>query len=102
MNDEEATTITLAGELDIDRREELELCVALSANASGDVRLDVREVTFLDSSGLGAIARIGAIVHERGKRLLVAGASRRFVHVLELGGLDHLVELVEPPTGPCR
>ena len=91
----EVTTITLVGELDMDRREELELCVSLSASGTGDVRIDVREVTFLDSSGLGAIARIAGIVHERDKRVLVAGASRRVVHVLELAGIDHLVELVD-------
>jgi anti-anti-sigma factor len=89
----EVTTIALAGEIDMDRREELDLCVALSANAAGDVRLDVHDVTFLDSSGLGAIARIAKVVHERDKRVLLAGASRRLVHVLQLARMDHLVEL---------
>lgn len=100
MSRSDATMIVLDGELDIARRDDLEQAVSTAAAAAGDVVLDLRAVTFLDSSGLGAIARITGATETRSARVTVVGASRRVRHVLELAGIDRLVDLVDcPPPG---
>lgn len=86
-------TIPLAGELDFARRAELDAVVELGLSARGDVVLDLHAVSFLDSSGLGAIARLADGVHERGCSLRLAGATDRVLSVLELAGLDRAVEV---------
>ena len=91
------TTIALAGELDYARRAELDDVVARGIAAPGDVVLDLHAVSFLDSSGLGAVARLAEALAERGATLCLAGATDRVRSVLELAGLDRAVTVETLP-----
>jgi anti-anti-sigma factor len=55
-------------------------------------------LTFLDSTGLGLIARLAASEHRSGRRLRVDGASRLTRDLLEVAGLCQVLDLRPGPT----
>ena len=59
--------------------------------------LDLREVTFLDSSGLRLVLRLDRRQREGGGRLVVVRGGRRVARVLELTGAEGELELVDDP-----
>lgn len=83
--------IALRGELDIDAapRVRAEFAAALDGGATA-VMVDLRNVTFLDSSGLSALVECGQILARRGGSLYLEGASGAVRQVLEITALlDH-------------
>jgi anti-sigma B factor antagonist len=57
--------------------------------------LDLSAVTFIDSSGIGAMVRIRNIALEFDKQLSLRNPSQRVLRVLQLAGL-HMVFDLEP------
>ena len=79
----------------------------LRAGPGSQVVVDLREVTFLDSSGLGALIGLYHRVEAAGGhlRLVCAGVTLRLVELMNLGQvLDISTELGDVPTngGPVR
>jgi anti-anti-sigma factor len=60
--------------------------------------LDLREVEFLDSSGLRLVLRLDREQRERGTRLVVVRGGRRVARVMELTGADRQLEMVDDPA----
>lgn len=62
--------------------------------------LDMRELTFLDSSGLRAVLMADRAVRADGRRCVIVRGPERVNRVLELTGVDDRLELVEafPPS----
>jgi len=60
--------------------------------------LDLREVTFLDSSGLRLMLRLDERQRSEGRRFTVVRGGRRVARVLELTGADERLELVSDPA----
>jgi len=88
--------VVASGEIDLwsapDVRE------ALSAHDAGDVVLDLRGVTFMDSSGLGLIVEQQQRARRHGFRFGVAVVQSTDVHrILELSGLTKVVRLAGDP-----
>ena len=54
------------------------------------LRLDFRDVTFMDSSGVGLIMGRYRLVRLTGGRLLVVGAGERIRRLMHMAGLDAL------------
>jgi len=57
--------------------------------------LDMRELTFLDSSGLRAVLMADRKVRTNGRRCVVVRGTDRVNRVLELTGVDDRLELVD-------
>jgi anti-anti-sigma factor len=57
--------------------------------------LDMRELTFLDSSGLRAVLMADRSVRAAGRRCVVVRGPERVNRVLELTGVDGRLELVD-------
>lgn len=92
-------TFALSGDLDLSTLEQLES--ALEASLDGNPELvvfDLRELTFLDSSGLRAMLALHASQRERGGRLVLVRGPRRVHRVLELTRADDELEIVTHPT----
>jgi anti-anti-sigma factor len=92
--------LRLTGELDMagaDRFERL-----LTADGSLDARtfvVDLRRLTFIDSSGLRALIMADGRVRDGGGRFVVVRGPDRVNQVLEITGVSQRIELVdEPPT----
>jgi anti-sigma B factor antagonist len=93
--------LRLAGELDmagVDRFERL-----LTEEATPETTtfvLDMRELTFIDSSGLRALIMADQRVRDEGGRFIVVRGTDRVNEVLEMTGVAQRIELVdEPPAG---
>jgi len=89
--------VTIAGELDLATAPELEAVFeALDTSASDRVLVDLAEVSFLDSSGIRALARAKRRLDGIGASLLIDAMSDAARQVLEISGmLDALSE--RPP-----
>jgi anti-anti-sigma factor len=91
--------LVLRGELDLSTIEQLEQEVSSRVDGRPElVVLDLRELTFLDSTGLRLMLRLHARLDGLGGRLVLVEGPRRVQRVFELtGALDEL-EIVQDPA----
>jgi anti-anti-sigma factor len=86
------------GELDIATTPELEQALAdATADAVAEIVLDLRELTFMDSTGLRALAQANSRAGESGIALSIIRGPRQIERVLEISGLGAMLPLVDPP-----
>jgi anti-anti-sigma factor len=91
--------IALSGEVDMSAVEGIEGAISATVPSEGAVLvLDLRDVDFLDSSGLRVVLRIDREQREAGKRLVVVRGGRRVARVLELTGAERQLEMVDDPA----
>jgi anti-sigma B factor antagonist len=88
-----ATLVRLSGEVDLSLSDELSRAYQLCRTRERPVRVDASGLTFIDSTGIGFVARLAAAEQMAGRRLQVIGASRRTSETLSLTGLDDLLEI---------
>jgi anti-sigma B factor antagonist len=101
------TVIAVAGEVDVVAAPQLRSeIVRVVSEGTTDLVLDLSGVVFIDSFGLGVL--VGAVkrVQSHDGRLRVVIGEARVMAVLELTGLDRILELhetlgaaVDPETG---
>ena len=93
--------LRLTGELDlagVDRFERL--LVADGSPETGTFVVDMRGLTFIDSSGLRALIMADQRVRAEGGRFVVVKGSNQVNEVLEMTGVAKQIELLdEPPAG---
>ncbi|MBA3358924.1 MAG: STAS domain-containing protein [Thermoleophilaceae bacterium] len=91
--------VALSGEIDLSTIEELqERLKTPLEDDPGLIVLDLREVSFLDSSGLRLILRLNKRQEEGGGRLVLVRGGRRVARVLEVTGTDRQLEQVDDPA----
>lgn len=90
----------VSGELDLASAEVLEASLKELESSEPDVLvLDLRELEFMDSTGLRAVIAADARARDRGGRLVVVRAPEEVDRVFRLTRMDQHLELVdEPPT----
>ncbi|MDP9220526.1 MAG: STAS domain-containing protein [Actinomycetota bacterium] len=93
--DEAVTLIMLSGEVDLALGEDLEYAGRDAIDRGTPVLVDVSKVTFIDSVGLGFLARMASAERDKGRRLPLAGAARTVQEAIRLVGLTELVEFVD-------
>ncbi|HEX4344343.1 MAG TPA: STAS domain-containing protein [Solirubrobacteraceae bacterium] len=94
----EATRIAPAGELDIATTPALEQAIAnATAEPGAALVLDLRELTFMDSTGLRTLAQTNARAEDEGFTLSIWRGSSQIERVLEISGLGALLPLVDAP-----
>lgn len=82
------TVIVARGELDYDAAERFRACVERALQAPpGTLHLDLRLVTFVDSSGMGALVSAHKQAERAGSRLVLEHASAALVRTLRTAGL---------------
>jgi len=87
-------TLHVAGELDIATAPELERAVDAGLNGrSGEFRLDLSGLTFVDSTGAQALLHAHNAVESRGRRLVLVAAQRPVRRALEIMGLCEVLGL---------
>lgn len=93
-----STHIAPCGELDIATTPGLEQALSdATADSVTEIVLDLRELTFMDSTGLRALAQANSIAAERGISLSIIRGPRQIERVLEISGLGALLPLVDAP-----
>jgi len=90
--------LTLAG--DVDRQTAGQLRDHLLDDATGATTmvLDLREVGFMDSPGLGALVHCQRILAHHGTRLVTRAAQGDVLDLLETTGADELLTEEDPPA----
>ena len=90
------SVIAVSGELDVFTAPSLDESLAESIDA-GRVNLivDLSDVTFLDSTGLGSMVKGLKRAKEQGGSLRVVASSERIVKVFRITGLDQAMSLTD-------
>jgi anti-anti-sigma factor len=87
------------GELDIATAGRLEQAVdEATAGAVPELVLDLRELTFMDSTGLRTLAQANAKAGQTGTVLSIWRGPRQIDRVLEISGLGPLLPLADAPA----
>jgi anti-anti-sigma factor len=89
----EGALVAFAGELDLAGAERAQSALERAQPPGGVLELDLRELDFMDSTGLKLIVACRNRAAEGGGRLVVIVADGAVRRVLELTGLDAEVEL---------
>ncbi|AZQ39696.1 anti-sigma factor antagonist [Streptomyces cyaneochromogenes] len=88
------TVVALRGEIDLVTAIPLAARLdALTSGRSPDLVLDLREVSFIDCSGLGVLCRTRNRIKARDGRLRLVTGSSRFVWLLRAVGLGGVFEV---------
>jgi anti-sigma B factor antagonist len=86
--------VRVTGALDVALGEKVgELGVLAAADGSNTIRVDLAGVTFLDSSGLGALVRIRNAAIESNNHLILANPGDRVLRVLDITGLTPIFDI---------
>ena len=94
-----STRIAPAGELDIATTPAFEQAIAEATGEPGAaIVLDLRELTFMDSTGLRTLAQTNARAEQDGFTLEIVRGPRQIERVLEISGLGALLPLVDAPA----
>ncbi|MBI2705722.1 MAG: STAS domain-containing protein [Actinobacteria bacterium] len=90
--------VRVAGDLDIATSPELQrqLEALILARPGADMVIDLRDVPFIDSSGVRTLAIAYKRLTESGGHLVARAPSAMTEHVLHVTGLDHYLEVDEP------
>jgi anti-anti-sigma factor len=98
--------VTMSGEIDMAVQDELARVRALvdgvlesegseGSDAPVDWLVDVRDVTFMDSTGLGFLAHTHRVLTERGGSLTLVGPSPTLMRTLTIVHLDEVLKIAE-------
>ncbi len=81
------TVVTVAGELDVASSQALERELA-ALNEVVLVVVDLRPLTFIDSTGLGVLVRAHQLAQQQGRRFGLVRGNGQVDRLLSLTGLD--------------
>ena len=88
-----------SGELDIATAPQLEQAIsAATAEPVSELVLDLRELTFMDSTGLRTLAQANVKAEQSGTALSIWRGPRQIERVLEISGLGPLLPLADAPA----
>ncbi|MEV8541036.1 STAS domain-containing protein [Streptomyces sp. NPDC051572] len=84
--------VTVAGEIDQETGGSLRKALELPEDAAPRVVIDLRHVTFMDSSGINILIAVQTALAEAGGRLRLAGAAPPVLRIIQLVGIDGFIE----------
>lgn len=98
--DGSAVRLALRGELDISTSPRLEKELEdAEAGEPGTIVLDLRELDFMDSTGLRVVVSADARARERGRRLVVVRGRDAVQRLFRITRLDERLDMVDDPAG---
>ena len=94
----QAAIIVVRGELDLATSPELERQLRdLADTGNEQLVIDLRELEFMDSTGLSLIVKAHQRLSEGGRRLSIVRGSQQVQRLLDLTGVSERLQLVDPP-----
>jgi anti-sigma B factor antagonist len=98
--DDDTAWVRPVGELDLDTAPRLEdELAAVRAQGPRRLVLDMRRLTFMDSTGLRLVIRWDTAAREEGFEFAIVPGPEVVQRVLTLTGMDDQLAVAEPPTG---
>ena len=93
-----ATVLVVTGELDLRTSPELEDRLTRAFDAGAElVILDLRQIEFMDSTGLRVLLSAHQRAHESGRRFALVKGADQVERVLTLTGVRDLLTVVDAP-----
>lgn len=92
----QGTVVTVAGELDVASSQALEHELAKLRDAA-TVVVDLRGLTFIDSTGLGVLVRAHQLAKEQHQRFALVRGDGQVQRLLSLTGLDDELVMGDSP-----
>ena len=90
--------IRLRGAVDMVTEDQFDgMLLAFQDSAATDIEVDLRFVTFLDSSGLGLLARLNQASRQRGGSVTLLSPPSQVMRTLRLVGFDQIFSITESP-----
>ena len=87
--------VTAGGEIDLSTVDELRSAVTSAAEGTEKLRLDLTDVEFIDSAGLGGLLELRSTLRSRSVTLEIAAGDGAVRQAMEITGLS---ELLAPKT----
>jgi anti-sigma B factor antagonist len=97
----DSVRVRAAGELDVGTAARLDAALVEAAADGRSVTLDLRSVTFMDSSGINVLVRHAARAESGGFAFSIIAPTATVARVLDIAGVAHLLPLVEAPPTPA-
>ena len=95
--------VRVSGEFDLAATEAVEnALVSVENGAANEIVLDLRGVTFLDSTGLRAITSADHRARDAGHVLKIVRGPEQVQKLLYVTGMDKLLPLVDDPDEPVE
>ncbi|MDT4976743.1 MAG: hypothetical protein QOG98_2501 [Pseudonocardiales bacterium] len=94
--------LALAGDVDIACADELTARAmdAINTASAETLVLDLAQVTFMDSNGIGTLFRIHTACAESGKQMVLRAVPRYVRDVLKITGLDLVISIEDSNAAP--
>jgi anti-anti-sigma factor len=89
--------VTVRGELDLDTMQELTEALAADDGPLATTVIDLRGLTFIDSSGVSGVLSAARRARDAGGRLVCVPGAPSIRRVFELTGVDTVIEWVDGP-----
>jgi anti-anti-sigma factor len=89
--------VAVSGELDLDTLAELNVALAADDGLLATTVVDLRGLTFIDSSGVSGVLSAARRARDAGGRLACVPGPPSIRRVFELTGIDTVVEWVDSP-----
>jgi anti-sigma B factor antagonist len=91
---------TVLGELDVASAPELRSALESALDADGDLEVDLRACSFVDSIGIATLVMAARRLSDEGRTLRIRGARQRVRKIFDLAGLTaHSGVVFEPEDG---
>lgn len=94
---DDGPTVALAGELDLASAPVLREAAEPPIDEGRPIVIDLRELTFIDSTGLGAIAGLERRARDAGARFSLVEGPPNVQRVFEVSGTLDMFDWVAPP-----
>jgi anti-anti-sigma factor len=99
--EDRVSTVRVRGEIDLAAAERLERALQSVQDEPSEVTIiDLREVTFIDSTGLSTITSADARARTDGRELRIVRGSEQVQKLLHVTGMDKILPLVDDPSEP--
>ncbi len=89
---------TLSGEIDAHSAPALEEATSELPDAADPIRVDVSEVSFIDSSGLRVLIALATRANDEGRSVVLDNPSGAVTRLLEITALGDMFGLAGKPT----
>jgi serine/threonine-protein kinase RsbW len=95
--------VRLQGDVDFRNAQAVKEAVRSAAREAGDpIVLDLRSLTFIDSSGISALVRAARQEREHGRDLRLEGARPHVLYLLSAAGFTRFFQLTDGVPAPVR
>jgi anti-sigma B factor antagonist len=95
MRDDRCTVVRVQGDIDVVSRTRFEETLFEVVDAGEPVVVDMREVTFCDSTGLNALVAANRRALERGGHIALVALPPRVQRVFRITGIDKYIPIYD-------